>query len=59
MGGGVLTAGGKECGRLLFSLCMWVSGVLEVGGPIRDSIAYFYLERLCLKEVVLRGRLRK
>ena len=40
-------------------MCMWVSGVLEMGGPIRDSIAYFYLERLCLKEVVLRGRLRK
>ena len=52
------TAGGKECGRLL-SPCVCVSGVPEVGGPIRDSIAYIYFERLYLEEVVWRGRLRK
>lgn len=52
------TAGGKERGRLL-SPCVCVSGVPEVGGPIRDSIAYIYFERLCLEEVVWRGRLRK
>lgn len=52
------TAGGKECGRLL-SPCVCVSGVPEVGGPIRDSIAYIYFERLCLEEVVWRGTLRK
>lgn len=52
------TAGEKECGKLL-SPCVCVSGVPEVGGQIRDSIAYVYFERLCLEEVVLRGRLRK
>lgn len=45
------TAGGKERGRLL-SPCVCVSGVPEVGGPIRDSIAYIYFERLCLEEVI-------
>lgn len=31
-------------------MCMCVGP--EVGGPIRDSIAYIYFERLCFEEVI-------
>lgn len=34
----------------------WASAVPEMGGPLRDSLADFYSERLCLEEVHVEGQ---